>query len=50
MAISQRMVANSVDAPDESRPFASHGHMDVVHVGEATAAGCSSLGGAGRTP
>jgi mannose-6-phosphate isomerase-like protein (cupin superfamily) len=36
MAISQRMEAKSLEAPDESRPFASHGHMDVVQVGEAT--------------
>ena len=36
MAISQRMEAGSLGAPDETRPFASHGHMDVVHVGETT--------------
>lgn len=36
MAISQGMEAKSLDAPDETRPFASHGHMDVVNVGEAT--------------
>ncbi|HMG98697.1 MAG TPA: hypothetical protein VK546_07240 [Gaiellales bacterium] len=36
MAISQRLEAKSLEAPDESRPFASHGHMDVVQVGEAT--------------
>ena len=36
MAISQRLQAKSLDAPDESRPFASNGHMDVVQVGEAT--------------
>ncbi|MDX6401521.1 MAG: hypothetical protein QOF27_2127 [Gaiellaceae bacterium] len=36
MAVAQRLQAKSLETPDESRPFASHGHMDVVQVGEAT--------------
>ncbi len=36
MAISQRLEAKSLDAADETRPFASHGHMDVVQVGDTT--------------
>jgi mannose-6-phosphate isomerase-like protein (cupin superfamily) len=36
MAISQRLEAKSLETPDETRPFASHGHMDVVQVGETT--------------
>ena len=31
-----RVEAKSLDAPDETRPFASHGHMQVVQLGETT--------------
>jgi uncharacterized protein YjlB len=36
MAVAQQMEARSLDAPDETRPFAAHGRMDVVQVGETT--------------
>ena len=36
MANSQPMEAKSLDAPDETRPFASHGQMDVVQLADTT--------------
>jgi mannose-6-phosphate isomerase-like protein (cupin superfamily) len=36
MAVSMRSEVKSLDSPEESRPFADHGHMDVVHVGDTT--------------
>ena len=36
MATSQPMIAKSLDLPEETRPFASHGHMDVVQLGDTT--------------
>ncbi len=31
-----QMDARSIDAPDETRPFQAHGHMDVVTLGDFT--------------
>src|SRR5438045_8457256 len=36
-ATETRLVAKSLDAPDETRPFAAHGSMGVVQLGETTA-------------
>jgi mannose-6-phosphate isomerase-like protein (cupin superfamily) len=36
MAVSVQSEAKSLDSPDETRPFAGHGHMDVVQVGDTT--------------
>jgi mannose-6-phosphate isomerase-like protein (cupin superfamily) len=36
MAVSVHSEVKSLDSPEESRPFAGHGRMDVVHVGDTT--------------
>ncbi len=36
-ATETRLVAKSLDAPDETRPYAAHGSMAVVQLGETTA-------------
>ncbi|MDX6532281.1 MAG: hypothetical protein QOF68_25 [Gaiellales bacterium] len=36
MAVSVQSEVKSLDSPDESRPFAGHGHMDVVQCGDTT--------------
>jgi mannose-6-phosphate isomerase-like protein (cupin superfamily) len=36
MAASVQSTVKSLDTPDETRPFAGHGSMDVVQVGETT--------------
>jgi mannose-6-phosphate isomerase-like protein (cupin superfamily) len=36
MAVSTESMAKSLESPDETRPFAGHGHMDVVQLGDTT--------------
>ena len=36
MSVSVESGARSLDAPEEVRPFAGHGSMAVVHIGETT--------------
>lgn len=36
MAVSVQSEVKSLESPDESRPFAGHGRMDVVNVGDTT--------------
>ena len=36
MSVSVESGAKSLDAPEEVRPFAGHGSMAVVHIGETT--------------
>ena len=39
----------NIDSPQETRPFASHGHVDVVTLGGFTLGGASSSqAGSGR--
>ena len=36
MGTAQGVEAKSFDTPDETRPFASHGQMEVVQIGDTT--------------
>ena len=36
MSVSVESGRKSMDAPDEVRPFAAHGQMEVVHIGDTT--------------